>query len=156
MNRRKFSFGAALALLATAPVQAEVVLNDVVDANFSVFVSCANGGAGEVVQVSGPLHTLIRYTINGTNVSGGGHFQPQGMSGVGLTTGTKYQATGVTQDAFKGSLQNGQLNGTFINNFRFIGQGPNNNFLVHENYHFTINANGIVTSVHDNLSASCK
>ena len=62
----------------------------------------------------------------------------------------------MTQDHFSGSLSNGQFNQTFINNFRIIGQGPGNNFLVHENFHLTINANGDVTTVHDNFSVDCK
>jgi hypothetical protein len=69
---------------------------------------------------------------------------------------TKYQATGVTQDYFKGAFNNGQFNQTFVNNFRIIGQGPGNNFLVHENFHLTINANGEVTATHDNFSVECK
>ena len=63
----------------------------------------------------------------------------------------------MTKDtSFKVSLQNGQAQQTFINNFRIIGTGPGNNFLVHEGAHITINANGIVTVVHDNLSIACK
>ena len=66
------------------------------------------------------------------------------------------QGTGVTQDEFKGSFQNEQSEQSFINNFLMIGQGPGNNFLVHENFHLAINANGDVTAVHDNLSIDCK
>ena len=62
----------------------------------------------------------------------------------------------MTQDHFKGSLQNGQFTQTFVNNFRIIGQGPGNNFLVHEVFHITINANGDVTVIHDSISVDCK
>lgn len=136
--------------------KAAVEVNDRTDLSLAVFVPCAAGGAGEVVDLTGPLHTLISFTINGNNVSGFFHFQPQGISGTGETTGAKYQATGVTQESFKNSLQNGQANETFINNFRIIGQGPGNNFLVHETLHFTINAEGTVTVSHDNFSVDCK
>jgi len=37
-------------------------------------------------------------------------------------------------------LQNGQANMTFVNNFRIIGQGPGNNFLVHKTLQIKINA----------------
>ena len=147
---------AALALF-TVPANAAKQFNDTTDINLTVFVPCAAGGAGELVDLSGPLHTLITFTINGNNVSGMAHFQPQGLSGTGETTGDKYQATGVTKDtSFKVSFQNGQAQQTFINNFRIIGTGPGNNFLVHEEAHITINANGAVTLVHDNLSIACK
>ena len=54
------------------------------------------------------LHTLITTNVNGNNVSGKFHFQPQGSNLVGSVTGDVYQATGVTQGHFKGSLQNGR------------------------------------------------
>ena len=155
---RMTTFVGIAILLATlaAPVQAAVQVNDSTEIILLVFVPCADGGAGELVELTGPLHTLITLTINGNHVSGFTHFQPQGLSGTGQTTGDKYQATGVTQDHFSGSFTNGQFNETFVNNFRIIGQGPGNNFLVHENVHITVNANGVVTVLHDNFSIECR
>jgi len=147
---------AALALLRV-PANAAKQVNDMSDINLTVFVPCAAVGAGELVDLSGRLHTIIHFTINGNNVSGVGHFQPQGISGTGETTGDKCQATGVTKDSsFKLSFQNGQANQTFVNNFRIIGQGPRNNLLFHEVAHITFNANGTVTVSHDNFSTECK
>jgi hypothetical protein len=146
---------AALALF-TVPANAAKQVNDMSDINLSVFVPCAAGGAGELVDLTGPLHTLITFTFSGHNVSGTSHFQPQGIVGTGETTGDKYQATGVTRSSFKGSFQNGQFTQTFVNNFRIIGQGSGNNFLVHEVLHVTFNANGTVTVFHDNFSIDCK
>jgi hypothetical protein len=145
-------------LLATATIgaHAEVVENDTTNISLQVFVPCAAGGTGEIVDLSGPLHVLITQTINGNNLSGKFHFQPQGIVGIGETTGVTYHATGVTQESFKTSLQNGQANLTFVNNFRIIGNGPGNNLLVHETMHITFNANGTVTVVHDNFSIDCK
>ena len=119
-----------------------------------VFVPCAAGGAGEFVTLSGSLHILFVTTID----SKGGfhskfHFQPQGITGTGLTTGAKYQATGVTQGSFNGKVGFTQ---TFVNNFRIIGKGPGNNFMIHENFHITVNANGEVTAFVDNFSVKCK
>lgn len=146
---------AALSILA-GPVHSEVVINESTDINLVVFVPCANQGAGELVELSGPLHTLITFTSNARTFSGKSHFQPQGISGIGIDTGDRYQATGVTQDHFKGSFTNSQFTQTFVNNFRIIGRGPGNNFLLHENFHITINANGDVTTAHDNFSVDCK
>ena len=150
------TFLLAMLGLFALPANAAKQVNDVTDIDLPVFIPCAAGGAGELVDLSGPLHTLITFTINGNNVSGKTHFQPQDISGTGETTGDKYQATGVTQESFKGSFQNGQFSDTFVNNFRIIGQGPGNNFLVHENLHITVNANGRVTVFHDNFSVECK
>ena len=146
----------ALLPFVMAPADAAVEANSTAEISLEVFVPCAAGGLGEVVDLNGRLHTLITFTINGSEVSGLMHFQPQGLGGTGETTGTRYRATGVTKSSFSGSLQNGEFNTTFVNNFRIIGQGPGNNFLVHETAHITINADGKLTANHDNLSAECK
>ena len=146
---------AALAI-SVVLVKAAVTDNESVPFSFSQFVPCANGGAGEVVDLSGDLHVLTTLTINGNNVSAVSHFQPQGISGTGGTTGAKYQATGITTESFKGSLQNGQLSDTFVNNFRIIGQGPGNNLLVHEVGHITFSADGTVRVDFDNPTVDCR
>lgn len=119
-----------------------------------VFVPCANGGAGEEVYLTGSLHDLFHVTFDtrgGFHVTG--HNNPQGVRGIGLTTGVKYQGTGVTRFHDNGKVG---FESTFVNNFRIIGQGPGNNFMVHENFHFTVNANGTVTAEHDNFKVTCK
>jgi hypothetical protein len=151
-----FALATVGVVASVTAAQAEVVTNETISAPFSVFVPCANGGAGELISGTIDLHILVTSTVNGNNVSGKTHFQPQGGSLVGAVTGDTYRATGVTQDRFEGSLQNGQFNATFVNNFRMIGPGPGNNLLVHENFHVTINANGDVTVTHDNFSVDCK
>lgn len=119
-----------------------------------MYVPCAAGGAGEVVVFEGNLHVLTALTVDN---KGGFHLkthaQPQGLSGVGLVTGDKYQATGVTQD--QTNVKAGQTY-TYVNNFRMIGQGPGNNYTVHTTFHYTVNANGELTVVHDNTKIDCK
>ena len=129
--------------------------NEIVPLDQYVFVACANGGAGELVHLSGDLHVLITSTINGNNIRVNSHFQPQGGRGFGLTTGDTYQATGVTQNQSNGNLLNGKFEATFINNFRTIGRGPGNNFQSHENFHVTVNATGEISTTHDNLTFDC-
>jgi hypothetical protein len=53
-----------LAALAATPIQAEIVVSDSVDISLQVFVPCANGEAGELVDLNGPLHILITFNIN--------------------------------------------------------------------------------------------
>jgi hypothetical protein len=67
----------AVLALFTVPANAAKQVNDMSDINLTVFVPCAAGGAGELVDLSGPLHTLITLTINGNNVSGTAHFHPK-------------------------------------------------------------------------------
>jgi len=119
-----------------------------------VNISCANGGAGEDVVLSGNLHVLTHLTISAAGTATiKTHFQPQGLTGLGPVTGDRYRATGVTQDILH--LAVGETY-TMVNNFRIIGQRTGNNFLVHETFHYTFNANGTLTVVHDHYSTECK
>ncbi len=147
--------GFLLAVLAV-PVQAEVVVNDFTEIALTEFVPCANGGAGEVVELTGTLHTLTTFTVTGSNVSGVTHVQLQDVSGVGLITGDKYRATGVSADHFTGSLVNRLFTATLAESFQVIGQGPGNNFQFHAVFNLTINANDELTVLHDRISFQCK
>jgi hypothetical protein len=150
-----------IAALGVAQAQAKattVVTNFDQETDLTVFVPCAALGAGEYVQLSGSLHVLFTTTIDNR---GGFHttflFQPMGISGTGLSTGDKYQATGETQGTLNGDLSSGQpYEQTFVNNFKIIGQGPGNNFLVYETFHITVNPDGTVTAFVDNLKIKCK
>jgi hypothetical protein len=129
--------------------------NDIIPFSTGIFVPCALNGAGELVLVSGELHVLFHLTVSHSgNLTIKSHFQPQNIFGSGQTSGLKYRATGVTQQT---QTVNGNppWNFTFINNFRFIGQGPGNNYMVHVTQHVTVNANGDLTSVVDNSSTTC-
>ncbi len=126
-----------------------------VPTNIYVTIPCALGGKGEDVYLSGDLHIVSHITID----AGGGdhledHYQPQGISGVGMTSGARYQATGVTR--YGENFRALPYNYTFVNNFRIIGEGPGNNYLLHETFHITVNANGELTASADNFGVDCK
>ena len=146
----------ALSLAGPAFAQAlAITTNDFVPFAQVNLVPCANGGAGELVLVQGTLHIQQHITINGNRATIKSHFQPQGAGGTGLTTGDTYNAVGVTQEVDTIALTGGANEFTFVNNFRLIGQGPNNNLQVHQLVHVTINADGTVTTVIDNTSVEC-
>jgi hypothetical protein len=129
--------------------------NAVIPLDIFVFVPCAAGSLGEYVRLTGNLHALFHVTVsNSGKFTIKGHFQPQGVRGTGQSTGAKYQGTGVTQDLTHFGRV-GQVF-TFVNNFRIIGQGRGNNFLVHDVFHITINANGTLTAFVDGFKADCK
>ena len=144
----------ALTFGTTSVARAEVTENVRVPVDIGVFIPCADGGTGEVVTLSGNLHILLRYTESpGGGIHAASHFQPQGISGLGETTGDRYQATGVTQDQFNVTVG---VDETFINNFRIIGQGRGNNYLVQEVFYITFNANGSITAFVDKFSVDCR
>lgn len=161
-RRKNLSLALAITVLALTLAGAvfgqalAITTNDFVPFAQVVFVPCANGGAGENVLISGTLHLQDHITINNNRANIKIHAQPQGAGGVGLTTGDTYNATGVTQEQDSLPLVGGAAEFTFINNFKIIGQGPDNNLLVHQTVHVTINANGVVTTVVDNLSVECR
>lgn len=128
-------------------------VNDFIPVSFGIFVPCAAGGVGEDVTLDGFLHILVSFTQTPDgNLRLKSLVQPQGVSGTGAVTGDKYQGTGVTQEVFTLGPGQGQ---TFVNNFRMIGQGPGNNWQVHENVHIQVNANGVPTAFVDNFNVAC-
>lgn len=155
VKRFVIGFAAAIALTQST-ASADVTSNLRSPLSMSVFVPCANGGRGETVVLSGDLHTLAKVIVNGNAVRLSIQNQPQGISGVGIITGAKYQGTGVTRDDFSLTAPSFPANFTTINNVRIIGQGNAANLSLHENTHFTINANGRTTAVVDNFRLDCK
>ncbi len=153
-------------LLVTLPTQAAApfssplpaltdTYNLTVPTDLSIPIPCALGGQGEDVHLAGDLHVVLHFTID---ASGGyhldEHYQAQDITGVGMTSGVKYKATGVTR-----SSENFRFlpySYTFVNNFRLIGEGPGNNLLLHETFHITFNGNGELTAVADNYGVDCK
>ena len=129
----------------------QIVVNPI---SITKFVPCANGGLGEDVSLSGDIHSVFHVTLDGR---GGAHVvvihNPQGVSGVGLTTGARYQGVGTHQDVFNATVG---VEETTVTTSQIIGQGPGNNLLMHEVVHTTVLASGAVTSFHDNVSIECQ
>ena len=147
-------FGAFHSSLAMAAVTSNVII----PLETTAYVPCANNGTGEIIDLSGNLHALfVTNTSNSGNVTLKYHYQPQGLSGVGRTSGAIYNATGVTQatTTFDG-ITGYPFQTTYVNNYRLIGKGTAANYAVHSTFHITINANGTVTAYADNTNVSCK
>jgi hypothetical protein len=144
---------AAVALATANLAQAAVSSNVSAPLATSTFVPCANGGAGEVVNLTGSLHILATVTVDS---AGGVHgtllFNPQDVSGVGSVSGVAYKGTGATLSAFTGRV--GAVS-TLVNNFRIIGAGGAANLQVHENVAVVVNANSTVTTSVDHVSVTC-
>lgn len=104
---------------------------------------------GEDVALSGTIHLVSHTQADGSTV---GHFNYQNVTGVGLTSGTRYRATTVDQQwlaaPFPTSIHS---TGTF----HLISQGSSSNLLVTVLTHITVNANGEVTASIDVLSMQC-
>ena len=149
-----FMIGTA-ALMMPAIAKATVTTTHVkTPIDITVSVPCALDGAGELVNANGVLHTRFQTTLD---ANGGFHSQvqaqTQGISGIGQTSGDKYQLIGVIHESINGKV--GEETTTVVNG-RVIGPGPGNNRIWYYTYHITVNANGKVTAFVDNHEIVCK
>ena len=144
----------ALAIF-TSPVDAAKIVNQSIPITLSVPVAC---NVGEVVDLSGRLHTVITFTSNSRRVNAHVHVNAQEITGTGEITGRTFQATGEINISFHKSLLNGQGTRTFITSLEVTGLGPGGSvigFTLQERAHVTFNANGTVTVNFDNFNAAC-
>jgi hypothetical protein len=119
---------------------------------FEAYVLACNG---DLIYLNGTL--LVTYTET-TTPSGGfafsSHFQPQGLKGVDLVTGTTFIGTGLTRDIFILSPPGG-VTETYVNQFHLQATTGEESFIVSEVFHLTINANGELTAFVDNFRSTC-
>lgn len=148
---------AGLSRPRVADAQATTTTTNVTNQINATFpIPCANGGAGELVSLTGDIHALFHFTSNGNHTTVKTHSQPQGVRGVGLTTGDVYHGIGVSQTTSAFQSDGATTTGTVISIFGLIGPGTGNNFLVHNVLHTTFNNNGELTSSHFTSSADCQ
>jgi hypothetical protein len=140
-----------VALASLSAGQAAVTENMSVPVDTFTVIPCI----GDTVDLTGRLHILVSFTSNNNSVSETLLFNPQGITGVDLTTGTTYRLAGETLDQFSSSLINGQTETTFVDNFPLIGHGSATDYRVHVTTHVTINADGTTTANIDNMDITC-
>lgn len=145
---------AIIALLSPPAGNSEVITQTEIPLATTVLVPCAAAGAGELVDLIGEVHAVFSVTTDGHGgVHIATHFNNAGLSGIGLTTGDKYQASG--GDHFVSNSGGGANEFTFVNNFLMTAPGSGNNLRVHELVHVTIAANGAVSAAIDNITVDC-
>ena len=110
-------------------------------------------GCGEQIHLAGTINNMSTFTSNSSGFLLVIHSNPQGVSGVGLTSGAVYHATGVTNETF---TVHGASTITFVNSFKLIGTGSTPNMLETDVFHVTIDANGDVTSSHASSTVKCQ
>jgi len=124
------------------PVHGEVVTNEKIPIDSYIW----NEAAGELVHITGCGHSLTTTTAD----KNGGfhvhmHVNAQGYSGIGLTSGDKYQVTGATDMVmnFRPPFPSEQSGVAIMN---VVGPGRGNNMQMYMHMHITVNANGDVTA----------
>jgi len=120
----------------------------------TVFVPCANGGAGESVHIKG--FTNLLYTISWTDhgFTYGYHANTYRIEGTGLTSGETFVGSGQTEGQVFGSWVSEQWLSTLIDQLRLTN--GNTSFVVKNTYHISATPDGTVAVKFSNQEAECK
>jgi hypothetical protein len=109
----------------------------------TLFVPCANGGAGENVTLTGITNFVYQMRWNDQGFSLVYHANSHGVTGVGVSSGETFVGTDGTQGSVMGSWVNNQWIGTTIEQMRIIGN--NTRYIVKYKYHLIVTPDGNVT-----------
>jgi hypothetical protein len=149
MKRLLVLIGAVVTLAIPASAQAITTVERI---PFETTILLCNGG---VVDLEGQLSV----TTTSTTTPAGGfvfaiHFQPQGVKGIDITTGTAYIATGLTRDLVVATPPGG-FTETYVNRFHIQATTGAESYIVTELFHVTFSPDGTLRVVIDKFSAPC-
>jgi hypothetical protein len=152
-------FSAALLMIAGAGSAAAETQTFRDQTNFSIFVPCANGGAGESVDGVVKVHAVFGETDDG---AGGAHLHVQIKlqgAGLGTVTGDAYRLHADAPEIFFADRINENAGGSFNAAINFgvdaIGMGDAPNFHGTYRMQVTYNANGVLTMEKGVFTETC-
>jgi hypothetical protein len=121
----------------------------------------------DFVAPSGPctseaIHFTLREQLvlhETDDAAGGVHLvfvnNDKGSTGLGLTSGTTYHQTGATVESAH-ITDSFPFVDTFVFVLNIVAPGRAPNFRLHVNLHVTVNANGVLTALVDNVTNECQ
>lgn len=112
----------------------------------------------EVIVIDGTLHYVVRVTFD---ASGGRHratlINAQGLTGLGLDSGTVYQVSGPGHSYFNdGDLTAPVRERTFYDLIHVVGPGDAAKLLVRTGFHITFNNDGEMVAFTEVESVKCQ
>jgi hypothetical protein len=119
----------------------------------TLFIPCANGGAGENVILSGFTNFVYRISWTDHGFTSGYHENVHEVKGVGAISGEKFTASGGINGTVMGSWVNEQWIGILNRQMRIIGQ--NTSFTVKYKSHITVISDGTVVINNIDQTADC-
>jgi len=119
----------------------------------NVYVPCANGGAGEYVELSGFTNFIYQLQWNNNSFTLVYHDNVHQLTGVGVSSGETFVASGGTNGTVMGSWVSNQWVGTTTSKVKVVG--PNTNFTVTYKDRITITRDGTVTVENTEITAVC-
>jgi len=106
------------------------------NADFPLWIECANGGAGEYFHIFGEVHSFIQARVDKNGVMHlQSHTTTQGASAQGLTTGDLYHFIGIQLDKNYDLPPVGDaycFHDDWVYTLNFIGKGKSPNITVHQ------------------------
>ena len=119
----------------------------------TVFVPCANGGAGEDVRLTGFTNFIygLVYTDRGFTLVY--HDNVHQVTGVGLSSGESFVASGGNNETVVGVWYSTEWVGNTTTQMKIIGQ--NTTFTVIYKHHITVSQDGSVTVNNTEQTADC-
>ena len=114
-----------------------------------LFVPCAAGGSGEEVALAGSLKIVEQIVYNNHGFTLNYHVIAQGITGVGLFTGEKFQSSWGINSTITGEFgEDGRYSRVFTQQLKIVGQ--NTVFKVTYKTKITVTPDGkITTSIQD-------
>lgn len=119
-----------------------------------LFVPCANGGEGEEVALAGSVKAIDHIVYNDRGFTLNYNFIAQGVTGVGLSTGEKFQASFGIKGTITGEFgEDGRYSRVFIQQLRIVGQ--NTIFKVQYKTKITVTPDGKITTSIEDETVDC-
>ncbi|HOT97366.1 MAG TPA: hypothetical protein PLN61_01735 [bacterium] len=123
-------------VLAASPKWLHEIHQTFDNADYPLWIECANGGAGELFHIFGDVHTFIQARVDKDGVMHiQSHTTTQGASAQGLTTGNLYRFIGIELDKNYDLPPSGDafcFHDDWVYTLNFIGKGKMPNITVHQ------------------------
>jgi hypothetical protein len=119
----------------------------------NVYVPCANGGTGEYVALSGFTNFIYQIQWNNNGFTMVYHDNVHQLTGVGVSSGETFVASGGTNGTVMGSWVSDQWVGTTTSKVKVVG--PTTNFTVTYKDRITIKRDGTVAVEIVEITVAC-
>jgi hypothetical protein len=123
-----------------------------IEETFTAFQECA----GEELEFHIREQLVVHESVD---AQGKIHFHSvindKGTTALGLTSGAQYHQVGATRETDK-VVESFPVIISFVNVFNIIGDGSAPNLTIHETFHLTINASGVVIVERETQRIECK
>ena len=151
-----FAIPLALLGIATQPAAAANVVNYTVHVPSSVQTNPCY--PADVVNLSGDIHVVVATTADGR---GGYHVKNHlnsQLSGVSITTGTKYVNSEDQEDEWYAPAPPPAVPAVHTHTYDFllVSQSNTDNYVLHMTMHETVNAQGVPTATVDQFWMDCQ